>query len=62
MAGAPKKREVQRVTIEIKGHPKPKPKEWEDFKRDIAKALKKYRSVKAKIVEIAYVTKKLDRR
>jgi hypothetical protein len=62
MAGAPKKKEVQRVTIEIKGHPKPKPKEWAAFKREISETLEAYPSIKAKIVEIAYVVKRLDRR
>jgi hypothetical protein len=62
MAGAPKKKQVQRVTIEIKGGPKKA--DWTKFKAAVSKALKSddYRSVKAKIVEIAYVVKRLDRR
>jgi len=62
MSGAPKKRETQRVTIEIKGRPTPKAKEWAAFKREIKETLEAYPSIKAKIVEIAYVVKRLDRR
>lgn len=58
MGLSPRKGEVQQVTIEVPGPVRQD--EWEDFKKAVEQTLQKYakKTVKGKIVEIVYLSRK----
>lgn len=56
MGLSPKRGEVQQLTIEVPGPVRGD--QWKQYKQDVESALRKYSTIKAKIVEVVYLSRK----